>query len=221
MSKSSYVFSIEGNIGSGKSQFIDIAQQYIPNCTFVPEPLDEWRNVPTPDGNSINMFDLFGQDNAKYAFPFQLVTLTSHLSWYKNVQQNKTKYSMLERSFLSGANVFILSQKNNKLISETEWIVYNHMLNKLLPEECNIDGIIYLRTTPEKCFERLRKRNQIEENSIDLHYLETLHEYHENWLRGLKNVLVIDNNTYRQTLQDYAPLIKDVQSFMQRCSEKR
>ena len=218
MSKRSHVFSVEGNIGAGKSQFINFAKQCLPDCTFVPEPLDEWRNVPSPDGKFINVFQLFGQDNAKYKFPFQLMTLTSHLSWHNKIQ-HKTKFSMLERSYLSGANVFTLSQRNNKLISECEWAIYNHILNTLLPKECNINGIIYLRTSPEKCLERLRLRNRDEENSVDLEYLKTLHEYHENWLNGLKNVLIIDNDTSRESLNDYASQMKDVQSFMQQCAE--
>jgi deoxyadenosine/deoxycytidine kinase len=95
------------------------------------------------------------------------------------------------------------------------------MLNELLPRQFNIDGIIYLRAAPDKCLDRLKSRNRTEESSIDLQYLETLHEYHEHWLNGLKNVLIIENDTRKQTSQDFVPLIEKIREFMQQCTEKQ
>ena len=221
MSEIVHVFAVEGNIGAGKSTLINALEQNLNDCTFVPEPLGEWRNVPTPNGETINLFDMYGKDKSKYTFPFQLVTLTTHLSLYKQIRQCKTKFMLVERSYLSGLNVFTKSQRNSGLLNETEWTVYNYILNNLLPRECEIDGIIYLRTSPDKCFDRLRSRNRTEESSIDLEYLNTLHEYHENWLLGLKNVLVIDNDANKLTSQDFAPLVEKIQTFFQQCTENQ
>lgn len=41
---------------------------------------------------------------------------------------------------------------------------------------------MYLRTTPEIVYERMRARGRFEENAVSLNYLRQLHELHENWL---------------------------------------
>lgn len=35
---------------------------------------------------------------------------------------------------------------------------------------------------PEEVYERIKQRNRVEEESIDLDYIQRLHELHENWL---------------------------------------
>lgn len=41
---------------------------------------------------------------------------------------------------------------------------------------------VYLRTTPEVVYERIKKRARKEENTVSLEYLEQIHEIHEEWL---------------------------------------
>lgn len=41
---------------------------------------------------------------------------------------------------------------------------------------------MYLRTTPEVVYERMRKRARSEESCVPLKYLEELHKLHEDWL---------------------------------------
>ena len=50
---------------------------------------------------------------------------------------------------------------------------------------------IYLRTDPEKCLERIHKRGRREEQSIDLDYLKSIHDVHEDWLTR-KNCFVVE-----------------------------
>lgn len=42
-------------------------------------------------------------------------------------------------------------------------------------------GLIYLRTKPETCFSRMKKRNRSEESDVPLDYLRQLHLHHDNW----------------------------------------
>lgn len=44
------------------------------------------------------------------------------------------------------------------------------------------DLIIYLRTSPEVVFERMRERARSEESCVPFKYLQELHELHEDWL---------------------------------------
>lgn len=41
---------------------------------------------------------------------------------------------------------------------------------------------VYLRTTPEIVYERMKTRARSEEECVPLEYLRQLHELHENWL---------------------------------------
>lgn len=41
---------------------------------------------------------------------------------------------------------------------------------------------VYLRTSPEIVYERMKKRARSEESCVPLKYLQELHELHENWL---------------------------------------
>lgn len=49
--------------------------------------------------------------------------------------------------------------------------------------DCTLDVIVYLRTTPETCYQRIQDRARKEESSrVTLQYLEELHMLHEHWL---------------------------------------
>lgn len=61
------------------------------------------------------------------------------------------------------------------------------------------DLIVYLQTSPEVVYERMKKRARSEESCVPLEYLKQLHELHENWLiHGAQHrpapVLVLDAN---------------------------
>lgn len=54
---------------------------------------------------------------------------------------------------------------------------------------------MYLRTTPEVVYERMKKRGRTEENTVSLEYLNQIHRIHDDWL-------------YHQTLKPVpAPII--------------
>jgi deoxyadenosine/deoxycytidine kinase len=66
---------------------------------------------------------------------------------------------------------------------------------------------VYLRSSPDLCFERLQRRKRPEERPISLGYLQELHESYERWLLQTKTpvpVLVIDANKELDIVkQDY------------------
>ena len=49
--------------------------------------------------------------------------------------------------------------------------------------ETKLDNILYVNTSPDECFNRINKRNRVEEvNKIDLEYLKKCDEKHKLWL---------------------------------------
>ena len=74
-------------------------------------------------------------------------------------------------------------------LSSLEWGLYQECFDWLvLNFSHKTSGFIYLKTTPEKCFERLKKRNRTEEAAVPFDYLQNLHEKHEQWLIGKQDV---------------------------------
>lgn len=54
------------------------------------------------------------------------------------------------------------------------------------------DAIVYIRTPPEVCFERLKKRGQTGDSYVTIEYLQQIHEKYEKYIRTKSNVLVVD-----------------------------
>ena len=64
-------------------------------------------------------------------------------------------------------------------------------------------SIVYLRATPETCLERIQARHRTEEESIDIGYLRTLHERHEEWLMQRNSsppVIIVDANQTKESV---------------------
>lgn len=61
--------------------------------------------------------------------------------------------------------------------------------------------IVYLRATPETCLSRIQARQRSAEQTIDLNYLQSLHECHEQWLikkSSFPPVLIVDANQTKE-----------------------
>lgn len=89
-----------------------------------------------------------------------------------------------ERSVFSDRYCFALNCAEAGTFSEVEWNTYTDSHTWLTGTlgGCAIQGMIYLRTKPETCFERLQRRARSEESGVSLEYLQSIHEKHEAWL---------------------------------------
>ncbi len=85
----------------------------------------------------------------------------------------------------------------------------------------SFDIIIYIRTSPETCMNRIITRGRKEElNSISLEYLQSIHNYHESWLiNNIKSIslyrpkyiFVIDGN---QSFDDVCLFLDNFKLFL-------
>ena len=79
-------------------------------------------------------------------------------------------------------------------MSKIEYDIYNKWFSCFL-DNVSIDGIIYIKTNPDTCMERINKRNRDGED-IPLDYLNKCHQYHENWLSNSSiPITYYDGNT--------------------------
>jgi deoxyadenosine/deoxycytidine kinase len=105
------------------------------------------------------------------------------------------KINLTERSILSDYRIFAKMLFDDGKITAVEWKLYEDWFNWLSYEFNSVPKkIIYLRCDPDVAFQRIHKRNRMEESGITFEYIEKLHKYHDDWLLNEKEipVLVID-----------------------------
>eukprot|EP00057_Strongylocentrotus_purpuratus_P019927 XP_011674401.1 PREDICTED: thymidine kinase 2, mitochondrial-like [Strongylocentrotus purpuratus] len=120
-------------------------------------------------------------------------------------------FKMMERSIFSAKYCFVENLYKSGVMSEAEYAVLTEWFDWIITTSyCNVDQIVYLRTSPEHCYERIQKRHRREETGISIDYLTKLHELYEDWLIHRNSwslpapVVVIDsNNSVEQMLQYY------------------
>ena len=180
------IFSVDGNIGSGKSRLVEDLQEFYKDRNdihFVPEPVEEWHSVVDKDGTPI-LTNLY-KNPKKYAFRFQMMAYISRLDLLrKAIKENKYKIIITERSVSTDKNVFAKMLYDDGKIEEDEYTIYNKWFYSFL-DDINVSGLIYVRASPNICSERVIKRNR-EGETISIDYLENCHKYHENWINGEK-----------------------------------
>ena len=197
------MFSIDGNIGSGKSTiYAHLQEIYKDNDAFifVPEPVSQWEKIK--DGSGKTMLQLFYADQEKYAFAFQMMAYISRLSILRKiVEENKNKEHdiviITERTLYTDKYIFAKMLFDQGKIEDVEHQIYLAWFDEFA-KDFPLNHVIYVKTTPEKCYERVHKRAREGEEIIPLAYLEDCHRYHEEFLdkdTGIKvEQLIIDGN---------------------------
>lgn len=91
----------------------------------------------------------------------------------KAESSNSSSVVFFERSVFSDRYIFAENCAATGLFNSVEWNIYKDWHTWLLDtfENLQLDGIIYLRTKPETCMQRCRKRSRSEEGGIPLEYL--------------------------------------------------
>ena len=185
------IFSLEGNIGSGKSTLIRILQKKYTNIIFVLEPIDEWALIK--DDNEENILTKFYNNQEKYAFSFQMMAYISRLAQLKKIiKEHPWSIIITERSIFTDRNVFAKMLYDNKKIETINYQIYLSWFDCFI-KDIQLEGIIYLDVSPEKCYKRVLKRKRSGE-TITLPYLKCCHEYHTQWLKNKKNILCLKDD---------------------------
>lgn len=191
------IISIEGNIGVGKSSFIELLKQNLNNelYEYISEPVDEWLNLK--DNNGKNLLQTFYEDKKRWGYTFQNIAYLTRMNKLIDAIQNcKKKFIILDRSLSADLNTFTKMLYDEGSINELEWRAYN-MWNDFFYQRFgkNIQHlIVYLRCEPEISYKRSKLRNRNEETDIPLEYFQQLHQYHEEWLMKTNDVLILDCN---------------------------
>lgn len=188
------VIAIEGNIGVGKTTFIEIFKKYFPHVEIVLEPIDIWTKIV--DSNNENILQKFYNDTERWAYTFQNIACITRMITLENTLKNSnSEIILVDRSLGTDKNVFEQMLYDNNKINDIEHKLYNLWYDfyyKYVRSQFN-NFTIYLKCNPNTALNRIKKRNRIEEKDIQFEYLEQIHNYHEKWLNNSTNdVLIID-----------------------------
>lgn len=69
------IHSIEGNIGSGKSTFLQLLQSHVPQIQVIPEPVAEWQKI----SDKFNLLEEYYKKPDRWAFTFQINAVLSRM----------------------------------------------------------------------------------------------------------------------------------------------
>lgn len=170
-----FVVVIDGNIGSGKSTLL---KKLSSAFTVVYERINEWP------------LDEFYKNPKKWAFALQCKILHT-------MPRPTHDYCIHERCPQSSNFVFWKHLVDTYQASKKEDDMYQTLYSL---NEWKSDVYIYLRCSPEKCFENIKHRVQSGDNDITLKYLKDIHESYENFIRHVPNVKIVDAEQDEQTV---------------------
>jgi deoxyadenosine/deoxycytidine kinase len=206
------IVSIEGNIGSGKSTLLENLKTIFKansNVLFLREPVDEWEKIKDKDGNT--MLQKFYANQQEYSFAFQMMAYISRLTILRETVRDimkraadkatattANKYIIItERSLYTDKYVFAKMLYDQGKIEDVKYQIYLNWFDEFA-KDFPVNDVIYVNTDPVKCYERIHKRARIGEEVIPLAYLESCHNYHNNFLdetTGIKTTqLVLNGN---------------------------
>ena len=183
------IFTIEGNIGAGKSSLLKLLQDVHldKKHVIVLEPVDEWMRAKPVDGGA-SIFEMYYEDKHRYGFMFQMFALQTRVKHMADIiANNPDAVIVCERCHLTDYEIFAKMLHEHEIINDAEYFVYKSWYDfMMVTVKPRVHGVIYLRVAPEVCVERILKRNRQGEENIDITYIQQLHGQHEAWLSQKK-----------------------------------
>jgi len=193
-----YLFSIEGNIGSGKSTLVKMLKNQLKTIKntkviYLPEPVEVWESIKDKDGK--NAIEKYYENPDKYAFPFQMMAYISRIHQLREtLKTNDNVIIICERSVFTDKEIFAKMLHDDQKIGDIEYNIYCKWFYEFV-KDIPVGGLIYVKTDPKNCQNRVIKRKRKGE-IIPLSYLQNCHKYHEDWLNNENlPILKLNGNT--------------------------
>ena len=170
--KSKFIFSIEGNIGSGKTTIIHHLQRLYKDVLLVEEPVKDWQDL---EGE--NLLKKKNEDLNRWGYSFEAYVLITKMNELTKVAFSDKKIILIERCMLTDKAFFDVNVENNLSTPMEEAMfknLYEFLSNNVYPK---LSGIIYLDTPVEECVKRMKERGRKEEKDIKEDYLAQLDQH--------------------------------------------
>ena len=216
------VVQVEGNIGAGKSTFLNQFKEKLSNndkckhlnVKYVNEPLQKWMNVD----NDCNLFDLYYENPKKYAEVFQILTFGTMLNINLTCNYENIDIVFMERSLYTNIHCFV------KLLLDQNYVdpIFDKVLKSLFKtfkdKIIHPDIVIYLQTdnivTLQK---RISTRGRTAEKDIPTEYLTNLNNIyndvinnHDYFNKSSKHIIPIEMTKEEQASKYFDKIIKNI-----------
>ncbi|RXM30103.1 Thymidine kinase 2, mitochondrial [Acipenser ruthenus] len=151
------VVCIEGNIASGKTTCLEYFSK------------------------TCDIEGLMYQDAPRWGLTLQTYVQLTMLD--QHISPIMSPIRMMERSIYSAKYIFVENLFKSGKMPEVDFAVLTEWFEWIVKNiDIPLDLIVYLQTSPQKCYERLKMRCREEEKVIPLEYLEAVHQRYEDWL---------------------------------------
>ena len=184
------IITVDANIGAGKTTLLKYMMRLY-DITIDLEPVDDWKPY----------LKKIYEENKGYAD-------IQYEVWKRSWIQPKTENLMLmERSPKIVNETFLEIHHNNGNIGDEDYDLLKRMYERTHKQWKPVK-YIYLRVSPEVCFEHIQVRDRDSENKIPFEYIKEIHDYHESAIQKLRecgeDVCIIegDNKSVEQTAKD-------------------
>lgn len=157
--------TIGGTIGCGKTTVltrINLLKKFVVRF----EPIEKWGS----------WLDMFYVNPEKHAFPFQMKVLREFS--YEKTDGN----TITERSPLDSMHIFAKVLVDTNKLTHMEYNLFGECVETF---GWNPSVYIYIRTTPEECFDRLRRRNRGCETGVTFEYIQEIHNAYEHFVNEI------------------------------------
>jgi len=192
------IINIYGNIGVGKSTFINELfkelMKYHENICKVDEPINIWKSV-IDHTTGKNILQTFYDDIKRWGYTFESLTYITRVKVLLRAISEANKIILTDQSPETGINIFSKMLFDDGLISELEYECQKEWRDFYQTElyEKYQRKIIYLHCTPKTAFHRIHDiRHREEEKNVSIDYVRRVHEYHEEWLLDMDKENILD-----------------------------
>jgi deoxyadenosine/deoxycytidine kinase len=180
------MYILEGNIGAGKSTLLKRIKETDSDVGVIFEPVNTWHNQRT--GQSL--LGSFYRDIPRWAFSLETYAMACRVKEHLREQKELDPYRIMERSIYSGHYCFAHNSYQSGGMSDIEWSIYKQWFTFLVHGQCRLPfGFIYLKTDPDVCFERVKRRARSGEQNITLKYLKQIDKMHDHFLLDKEGVI--------------------------------
>uniref|UniRef100_A0A8C5XH44 Thymidine kinase 2 n=1 Tax=Microcebus murinus TaxID=30608 RepID=A0A8C5XH44_MICMU len=154
----------------------DREQEKEKKSVVLKEPVLKWRNV-----RGHNPLGLMYSDASRWGLTLQTYVQLTMLEQHTRPQMSPVR--LMERSIHSARYIFVENLYRSGKMPEVDYVVLSEWFDWIVRNiDVSVDLIVYLRTSPETCYQRLKRRCRDEEKAIPLEYLGAIHHLHEEWL---------------------------------------
>lgn len=176
------IYSVDGNIGAGKTTFLEAVRASLgPTAHVVLEPVGEWMRLKNAAG--VSLLELFYSDKKRWAYTFQNCAILTRLRAIQEAMKDLPDSAVIltERSVLTDRFVFAEMLRASGDIDALEWELYCKWFDTFA-STLPVAGIIYLTTGVGTSAGRIVTRGRSGEDHIPLDYLSALDTAHRAWI---------------------------------------